>query len=182
MWSSNRNCIIIISIHSLFHPKIYKMKKNIIWLCVIASLWIWILSGSHVFAQNDAKLEIIPKVDDSIVSWTNTDITSTSNGKHVRDTYNDKAKTLNTEEQIVTGVMTRDTIFNYLVVVLKFLSQGWLLVWGLMFVYTWYKYIMSIITWDGEPSKNNIKYAIYGILIIIFSYAIMRLLTRAFLT
>lgn len=170
------------SIHSLFHPKIYKMKKNIIWLYIIASLWIWILSGSLVFAQSDATLEIIPKVDDAVVSETNTDITNTSSGEHVRDIYNDKAKVLNTEEQVVTGVMTRDTIFNYLVVVLKFLSQGGLLVWGLMFVYTGYKYIMSIITGDGEPSKNNIKYAIYGILIIIFSYAIMRLLTRAFLT
>lgn len=158
------------------------MKKIIIWLLVIITLCNGILSGNLVFAQSDAKLEIIPKVDDSVVSETNTDITNTSGGKSVRDIYNKKAETLNTEEQVVTGVMTRDTIFNYLVVVLKFLSQGWLLVWGLMFVYTGYKYIMSIITGDGEPSKNNIKYAIYGILIIIFSYAIMRLLTRAFLT
>ena len=78
--------------------------------------------------------------------------------------------------------MTWNTILNYGVYILKFLSQAWLLVGALMFIYTGYKYIMSVITGDGEPSKNNIKYAIYGILIIIFSYAIMRILTRAFLT
>ncbi len=158
------------------------MKKNIFWLIIMTIFWMWILSGNFVWAQQDAALEIIPQVDDSVVSETNTDITETSNGESVRNTYNDKAEQLTTEEQVVTGVMTRDTIFNYLVVVLKFLSQAGLLMGGLMFVYTGYRYIMSIITGDGEPSKDNIKYAIYGILIIIFSYAIMRLLTRAFLT
>ena len=77
--------------------------------------------------------------------------------------------------------MTRDTILDYGDVLLKFLSQAGLAVGALMFIYTGYKYIMSVITGDSEPSKDLIKYAIIGILVIVFSYAIMRILTRTFL-
>ena len=133
-----------------------------------------------VFAQSN--LEIAPKVDQGKLWDINSKIQDPNNSKHVWDIYDDQASGLNTAEQIASGVMTRNTILDYGVLLLKFLSQAWLLVGALMFIYTWYKYIMSVITGDGEPSKDNIKYAIYGILIIVFSYAIMRILTRAFLT
>jgi len=161
------------------------MKKLVLWLITCLVININILSVIPVFAQNaepnPTSLEIVPKVDQWTLWTINTEVQQ-SNGEHVRDTYNKKADTLSTSEQIASGVMTWNTILNYGVYLLKFLSQAWLLVGALMFIYTGYKYIMSVITGDGEPSKNNIKYAIYGILIIIFSYAIMRILTRAFLT
>ena len=149
------------------------------------SINIW--SESIVFAQNTnndipnpANLEIVPKVDQWALWNINLDIQNWE--WHVRDRYNNQASGLNTAAQIASGVMTRDTILNYGVYLLKFLSQAWLLVGALMFIYTGYKYIMSVITGDWEPNKDLIKNAIYGILIIIFSYAIMRILTRAFLT
>jgi hypothetical protein len=141
-----------------------------------------ILSGIVVFAQDAANLEIVPKADQDL--WEiNTQIQE-SQWEHVRDTYNKKADELKNDvgTQIASGVMTRDTILNYGVVLLKFLSQAGILIGALMFIYTWYQYVMSVITGDWTPWNKNIKQAIYGILIIIFSYAIMRILTRAFLT
>jgi hypothetical protein len=144
------------------------------------------LSGISVFAQNTepdpSSLEIVPKVDQGTLWSINSAIQDPNNSKHVWDIYNDQASWLNTAEQIASGVMDRDTILDYGVYILQFLSQAWLLVGALMFIYTGYKYIMSVITGDWAPDKKLIQNAIYGILIIIFSYAIMRILTRAFLT
>lgn len=163
------------------------MKKLLFWLITCLMISINILSVIPVFAQdsdipNPTSLEIIPQVDQWTLWNINTAIQSKDDSRHVWDIYNDQASWLNTAEQIASGVMTWNTILNYGVYILKFLSQAWLLVGALMFIYTGYKYIMSVITGDGEPDKKLIQNAIYGILIIIFSYAIMRILTRAFLT
>jgi hypothetical protein len=129
-----------------------------------------IFSVTSIFAQAS-----------STIGATNESIQSGSG--HVRDTYNEKAKGLtNVGDQLATGVMTRDTILNYGVRMLVFMSQASLLVGAIMFIYTGYEYIISVITGGGDPDKKHILNAIYGILIIIFSYAIMRILTRAFLT
>ncbi len=157
------------------------MKKLFFWLITSIVISTNILSGIRVFAQNPTDLEIVPKVDEWTLWSINTDIQK-SDGEHVRDTYNKKVESLSTAEQIASGVMDRDTILDYGVYILRFLSQAGLLVGALMFIYTGYQYIMSVINWSGEPSKKYIQQAIYGILVIIFSYAIMRILTRAFLT
>jgi hypothetical protein len=155
------------------------MKKLLFWLLTSIVISINILSGVIVYAQDAATLEIVPKseqdlwtINQNIQEWT----------WNVRTKYNEQAKTLSVWDQIASWVMTRDTILNYGVVLLKFLSQAGILIGALMFIYTWYQYVMSVITGDWTPWNKNIKQAIYGILIIIFSYAIMRILTRAFLT
>ncbi len=169
------------------------MKKWFFWLVVHITILMWVLSGLSVFAQNNPnfqspdpnsdQIQIMPKVTTNeiesaqkAVQWSSSD-TST-----VWDRYNNTAKDLNTQTQIVTGVMTWDTILNYLVILLRFLSQIGIVIGSLMFIYVGYQYIMSVITGDSEPSKDLIKNAIIGIIVIIFSYAIMRILTRAFLT
>jgi hypothetical protein len=79
--------------------------------------------------------------------------------------------------------MTWDTLLDYATYLVNFLSQVWLLIWWLMIVYAWYMYATTIFWWwDATKWNNAIKYAIMWILVVIFSYAIMRLLTRAFLT
>lgn len=156
------------------------MKKLLFWLLTSIIISTDILSGMIVFAQSN--IEIAPKVDQSKLWEINSKIQDPNDSRHVRDIYDDQASGLNTAEQIASGVMTWNTILDYGVLLLKFLSQAGMLVWALMFIWTWYQYIMSVITWDWAPWNKNIKQAIYGILIIIFSYAIMRILTRAFLT
>lgn len=137
-----------------------------------------------VLAADDVKFEIIPKVDPTDLQQVNHDIMNT-NG-NIRDVYDNHADTLGAQEggtalQVASGVMNRDTIINYAIMVLRFLSQLGLLIGWLMVVYTGWKYIMSVITGDSAPSSELIKNAILGILVIIFSYAILRILYRAFL-
>lgn len=134
--------------------------------------------------ENDVKFEIIPKVNSGDLQNVNTTILDSNDD--IRDIYNKQADTLGAQDggtalQVASGVMNRDTIINYAIMVLRFLSQLWLLIWWLMIVYTGWKYIMAVITGDSAPSSELIKNAIIGILVIIFSYAILRILYRAFL-
>lgn len=156
------------------------MKKTIFWLltCIVVSLNV--LSGSLVFAQSN--LEILPKADQTKLWQINSAIQDPNDSRSVWDIYNDEWSGLDTATQVASGVMDWDTILDYGALVLVFLSQAGLLVWALMFIATGYQYVMSVITGDSEPQSDHIKNAITGILVIIFSYAIMRILTRAFLT
>jgi len=83
-------------------------------------------------------------------------------------------------KQISSWVVTRDTLIDYLVYALRFLSQLAILIWAIMCMYAWYTYIISVLWW-WEPQKDAVKYAIFWILIVIFAYAIMRILTQMFL-
>jgi len=80
-----------------------------------------------------------------------------------------------------TGVFTWDTIFSYLKYIAKLLSQIGLVIWAAMIIYAGYKYAMWVFTQDTSKGwKDAIKWAIYGLLIVIFSYAIMRILLAMF--
>lgn len=92
----------------------------------------------------------------------------------VRDNYNKNASDLSTSEQIASWIMNRDTIMNYLVFIVKFLSQLWLFVWAWFIIFAWYKYMTSF--WWRTP-KSTVINAIIWIIIVIFSYAIMKILT-----
>lgn len=154
------------------------MKKLLFWLLsgfIILWLSIW---NTSVVAQGTT-LEIIPEVNVDKIWSAHNNIIDGGNGS-VRDRYDQEGQGLNTEEQFVSGIMTRDTLLDYGVILLKRLSQAGIAVGWLMFIYVGYQYIMSIIT-GTNPETSLIKNAIIGILVIIFSYAIMRILTRTFL-
>ena len=99
----------------------------------------------------------------------------------VRDNYTKFGKQFNTNQQIVSGIMTRDTLLNYGILVLKRLSQAGIAMGSLMLIYVGYQYILSVITGKEQVNRSLIRNAMIGILVIIFSYAIMRILTRTFL-
>lgn len=65
----------------------------------------------------------MPLVSGNTITETYDAVRNPSDNTSVRDRYYAKSKTLNTQEQIVTGVMTRDTILNYFVILLRFLMQ-----------------------------------------------------------
>ena len=94
----------------------------------------------------------------------------------VQDTIKETAAWLSTKEQLATWIMNRDTILNYLTFIIKFLSQLWLLVWTIFIMIAWYKYVVSLFNWWKVPSES-VKNAIIWIFSVIFSYAIMRILT-----
>ena len=145
-------------------------------------------STSGVDESDDGQqvqLEILPKAESDL--WAIHQSIINGSGKHVRDIYNEKANgelagADKVDEQLATWIMTRDTILDYAVLLLRFLSQVGLMIGGIMIVFTGYTYIMNVLSSEETPKPELITRAITGILVIIFSYAIMRILTRAFLT
>lgn len=81
-----------------------------------------------------------------------------------------------------TWIMGRNTLIQYIVYIMKFLSQLGLLIWGIMMLYAGYQYATTIF-WYGSPSdaKAAMKNAIIWIIVIITSYAILRGLMSLFL-
>ena len=51
-----------------------------------------------------------------------------------------------------------------------------------MIIYAGYLYASNVFTGEGiSQGKNAIKYAVIGVFVIVFAYAIMKLLTSLFL-
>lgn len=148
-----------------------------------------IISG-WVFAA-DQEFVILPRAESSqadlwslvdAVWWAKTG--SQLSWDTVRDRYNQAAlqKDGNVWDQLSTGIMTRDTILDAIAYAVRKLSELALLIGWLMIVYAGYQYAMESWwwgnAWDGQKAIIN---AVYGILVIIFSYAIIKIVSGTFL-
>ena len=164
------------------------MGKNIIkkiLTCFIISIFSIIYFPFTTIASNDGNdlqvewFEIMPKLTDKEAEEAEQAVTEVwQTGHKVWETYNQKASELKTSQQIATWIMNRDTIMNYLVFIVQFLSQLWLTVWVWFIMFAWYKYIISVFDWwKTDWAKPAIINAIIWVIIVIFSYAIMRILT-----
>lgn len=160
-----------------------KLLKKLLILSptLLISLFIFPINNTAFAAWNwdniDVDYYIIPKIEDESLekiqektkeiwmSWW-----------HVMDTYRDVAKTLTTAECLSSWIMTRDCVMNYLVFVIKFLSQLWLIIWTGFIIFAGYKYMINVFGWN-TINKWMVTNAIIWIIIIIFSYAIMKTLT-----
>ncbi len=159
------------------------MKKNLlIWTIKVLAIAIAFIIFPMITNANNEEIdiegfEIMPKLKPEEITEINTKIKEIwSTGWNVWNLYNKNASEMTTSQQISSGIMTRDTIMNYLVFVVQFLSQLWLLVWAWFIMFAWYKYMLSVFNWWKTPS-STIKNAIIWVIIVIFSYAIMRILT-----
>ncbi len=135
-----------------------------------------------LFAQN---LQIIPTPKES--SNVPSSVEQIWVWWQVWDKYNERAVALSWDlwAQMASGVFTWDTLLDYLAYLIKFLSEVGIFVWACFIVYAWYLYATSIFSSDSwATSKWNtaIKNAIIWIIVITFSYAIMKAITAAFLT
>ncbi|PIE00094.1 MAG: hypothetical protein CSA81_14110 [Acidobacteria bacterium] len=84
--------------------------------------------------------------------------------------------------QLLSGVMTRGTILCYAEYLVKFISQLGILVGAIMIIFAGYEYAMYVFN-DGIGQANQkLKYAIIGVVVIVFSFAIMKIVTTAFLS
>lgn len=154
------------------------MKKSIlIWFI----LWTIVLPSFGI-AQNN--FEIIPasknpsKVVEAVESVGKT-------WWSVRDTYNNKANSLSWSvgDQLASGIMTRETLLDYIVYLVRFLSQIGLVIGVAMIIYAGYLYATSIFSASNmSKGKSALTNAIIGVVVIAFSYAIMKILTSAFLS
>ncbi len=159
------------------------MKKNLlIWTIKILIIAISFTILPVITNADDEEMdvegfEIMPKLKPEEISEINTAIKEIwSEGWKVWENYNKNASGLTTAKQITSWIMTRNTIMNYLVFVVKFLSQLWLVVWAWFIMYAWYKYMLSVFNWWKTPS-STLKNAIIWVIIVIFSYAIMKVFT-----
>lgn len=120
---------------------------------------------------------IMPELTDAEIGQINTKITRIwSEWWQVWKHYTDEAEQLTTSQQIASWIMNWDTILNYLVFVVQFLSQLWLVVGVVFIMYAGYGYMLSVFKGWKVPTET-VKNAIIWVIIVIFSYAIMKTLT-----
>jgi len=155
---------------------------------VLKVLLIWIFAinlFSFSFAEDDS-WTLIPKPESNKAWYINTFVWTKVKGNNntVWDNYNWASDNLVKDDvwlAFATWVFSWDTIFAFLKHIAKLLSEIWLVIWAGMIIYAGYKYATGVFTGDASKwGKDAIKGAIYGLLIVIFSYAIMRLLLAMF--
>ena len=84
---------------------------------------------------------------------------------------------------MASGIMTRETLIQYVIYLIRFISQIGLVIGVVMIIYAGYLYATSIFNASGmSKGKSALTNAIIGVLIVVFSYAIMKILTSAFLS
>jgi hypothetical protein len=153
------------------------MKKILLLLIPSYSFALLLVPSAH------AQLSIFPSEN---VDSTNVEsiVTRVASGGNVIDNYAQEAKKLDGDvsTQIASGVMSRNTILNYAAYIVRFLSQLGLMIGGIMIIYAGYQYTTTVFGGNASSGNTAIKNAVAGILVIVFSYAIMRIITTAFLT
>ena len=156
------------------------LKKLLLSLPIVFIMLISLTINNFILAWNDdidVDYYIIPKIDESSVQKIQ-DATDKIWKKawNVMDYYRDEAKNLTPEEQRNSWILTRDSIMSYLKFIIKFLSQFWLLTWAGFIIFAGYKYMVSVFNWNSTD-KSMITNAIIWVIIIIFSYAILKTFT-----
>lgn len=134
------------------------------------------------FAQTPNDFEIIPAATSDV--WSAVNAVGAS-WWDVRKNYDAQAKEMKNSvgDQLASGIMTRDTLLDYVVYLVKFLSQIGIVIGVLMIIYAGYLYASSVFSPSNmSKGKSAITNAVIGVLVVAFSYAIMKLLTSAFLS
>lgn len=154
-----------------------KLFSKITWIfAILIVCWFWLPFGSFA-DEMDVEFNILPELTEAEIDEINTKIQEIwSEWWKVNEKYTQAADKLNLQQQLNSWIMNRNTILDYLAYVIKFLSQLWLVVWVVFIMYAWYKYMLSVFTW-WKPSSKAAKNAIIWVIIVIFSYAIMKTLT-----
>ena len=145
-------------------------------------LFILLLSPTYITFAMGSDLEvdwfnILPELTEWEITGVNEKITEIwQEWWKVWEKYNKVASGMTTSEQVASWIMNWDTIMNYLVFVVQFLSQLWITVGVVFIMYAWYKYMLSVFDGKGLPT-STVKNAIIWVALVIFSYAIFKILT-----
>ena len=166
-----------------------KKTKNLIkkTTTVLASSAFFLLMGNLVSATPN-NLHIIPEssVESSQIRDDILKVGNPEKGGTVIDRYNQKAEEITKSEDIwrsmQTWIMNWDTLINYVVYLMRFLSQLGLLIGGLMVLYAGYQYATTIFGY-GSPNnaKTAIKNAVIWVIVVVASYAIWKGIISLFL-
>jgi len=141
------------------------------------------------FSVQAQEFHILPELDDS--ELVQDDVKEVGNvHDNVNDEYEsvwDKYKEISNDskrslwDRMASWIMSRDTLLDYVVYLIRFLSQVGLLIGAIMIVYAGYQYATDIMGGDASKWKSSVKYAIIWVVVISFSYAIIRILTNMFI-
>lgn len=156
--------------------------------------------GSFVIAGDADPFVLIPKAKDTNYGTKVDKLTdpNTAEGKKFWNAYNSigdgymKSKSSSKQywcdlgAMLSSGIVTRDTLLCLLIRVVKFVANMALIVWSAMIIYAGYLYVVSAMS-GGSVDKTSdaneaVKNAAIGVVIVIFSYAIQRIVTQAFLS
>lgn len=147
--------------------KIYNYIKGIIlWTCLFITL----------FSVKAQEITIVPELNEKENEHVESRIKNIWSWWNVWKNYRLAVKDLSLSERWAGWIIGRNDIPIFLTLVVGFLSQIWLIVWVIFIMYAWYKYMVSVFNGWKIPTET-IKNAIIWVIIIIFSYAIMKTLT-----
>ena len=158
------------------------MKKTIVILAAIfATMFLGYSISQNAFAGN---IEIIPKAENTD-PWKLVDCVAGVGVEPkcqvwtVWSRYNKELSAgkgeLDLWTQFATWVFSWNSIKLYAAYIIRFLLQIGLLIGAVMIIVAGYKYATAVYKWS-DPGKKDIFNAILGVLVIIFSYAIIRIL------
>ena len=150
------------------------MKKIIYKILTLTILWIVLLiTPFSIKAQEN--LTIIQELDEDerghvnywieVIWWWN-----------VWENYRLAVKKLSLSERWAAWILGWEDILLFFTLLAGFLSQLWLIIWVIFIMYAWYKYMLSVFNGWSLPT-STVKNAIIWVIIVIFSYAIFRILT-----
>lgn len=148
--------------------------KKIIKLLIVLTCFIWAISSIN-FADD---ISIIPewstdnawqKVKEVSVWW--------QVWKNYRDIVN--SWNLSLWDKFASGIMSRDTILDYVVYLIEFLSWIGLLIGAVAIIYVWYdKLALQYFKW----TPKWVIAVIIWVIVLSFSYAIIKALRSAFVS
>jgi hypothetical protein len=145
------------------------------WL-VLPKVWLNLL-----VAAEKIEFQIIPEAE-KWDRWTESIVKIKNARWEVMDTYVAESNKLKLWEQFASWIMNWDTILDYAAYLVKFLANVAMVIGSWTVIYAGYLYVMAWYNGDQSAQANSaIKYAVIGIVVVIFSYAIMRILISAFL-
>ncbi len=155
-------------------------KKICLLLCLAGTI-----SITHTYAQGNPanNFFIIPEVTSG--GQVASDVKKVwSEAGNVTNRYREIAEMTGRSvgDQLASGIMSRDTLLDYLVYLIRFISQIGILIGAVQIIIAGYKYAVAVFNWaDAQGANDNIRSAITGVAIIAVSYWFMRILTNAFL-
>ena len=137
--------------------------------------------GSTAFAQT---LEIIPKaINPQQVAKDVEDVAVWGAVWEKYNTYLTGGQRRSLSDQLSSGIMDWTTLLDYFARFIKYLSQLGIFIGSCFVIYAGYVYATAIFQNSAKVTDGNtaIKNAILGVIVITFSYAIMKGIMAAFL-
>lgn len=126
----------------------------------------------------NAQFEVIPENSNGNI-WTT--VENIAEWWKVWENYREESQKedLSLWDQFASGIMTRDTILDYAVYLVKFIGQLALLVWALWIIY--YGYVKATEHLKGS-GWGKLGKVVLGILVISFAYVIVKMIWSMFVS